>query len=254
MPPPGPRPGPPTSPLSPAERMRLVTDHLFLLPILARTLQGAWQSRVPTEELEQEAFLGLARAAESFDPAQHRRGVDGFRGYAWGTTMTRLKRYVWRQCRLSRGRSDAGAGVAVLPEQRLDLGPEPAEIVAGRELWALALRPLDPRGRELLTLILREGWTFREVAESWGVKHQRIQQLYRRALRRVAKELAELAPGSEVRGQRSEGRGQRQRRSEGRSLNASRRSPSRWNQRPQLSPPDPAASADQVVPPGDPVG
>lgn len=79
-----------TTRVSPAsdttERNRLVEQHLYLVPYLARRFQGWQSSNLDLDDLLQEGYLGLMRAVERFDP--HRLNPATGQPYQFSTYAT----------------------------------------------------------------------------------------------------------------------------------------------------------------------
>lgn len=180
-------------PLTDAQR-ELVTAHLYMVDLVAKYFQARWRSRQELAELQQEAFIGLARAAQLFEPV-HESGAT-FHTYAWRGMVMRLRRWVWNEVNRDRPRGD-GTAIRTYSDERLDRDRPPADRVAEADLFAAALRPLSPRWRRIVLRIVRDGATYREVGDELGVSHERVRQLYRRALKKAARGVQDLGPGDE---------------------------------------------------------
>lgn len=140
-------------------------------------------------ELAQEAWLGLIRAAERYDPARAK-----YTTYATWWVRSRLSNWLRRRSR----RGFAGGGGAPAPalvrdddagrNSLLDRGaPEPGNPDAGEgptpaDVPGL-LRALDARSRLVVRLRFYDGLSLPEIGARLGVSPERARQLLGRALR-----------------------------------------------------------------------
>lgn len=167
---------------------RLVSRTLRLFPRLPPAYDR--------EDLQSLGYLGLLRAAQTFDPG---RGV-AFSTYAYRcieTTITgALKREADRQIdciSLSLLINEEGDNALEdqIPDKGIDAASE-ALNVCERELFEKALRGLSDREAGLIRAVYFDGDSVAQVAERWGLNAQAVQNLHVKALRALRVRLKRL--------------------------------------------------------------
>ena len=176
---------------------RLVEDHLYLLDRAA----GYWHKRlpaVPYEDLHQVAFLGLRRAAETWDPF-HASGA-AFSTWAFhglnGAIRDDLPTLMGGPIRAPKRPAFPRPVVASLDDA--DGAPEPEDEGTASDPYELACRAEDRERlgaalgklrheRDARVIAMRYGlegppMTLREIGEALGVGVERARQLELRAL------------------------------------------------------------------------
>lgn len=159
-----------------------------LLP-MAYKLAGKYAKRSghPFDELLSAAFLGLANAADKFNPSL---------GYAESTYgHYAIERAIWAE--LNRKKADRFEQFPEL-NHKLYYNDDAAEIVADhrdndrsperneqRRIVAGMLRCLEPRARKMLRLRIMRGQTLEQVAERFGITHERVRQIVGWAMREL---------------------------------------------------------------------
>ncbi len=138
-------------------------------------------SRADADDVLQETFVNLARAAEKL------AAVENLEAYVFASARNEAIRLVERRAREGRLRASPLAEAQFREAADADLeGRERAEWVA------TMLARLDPEGREVVELKIYSGLTFREIAEVTGLPQGTVATRYRSALEtmrgRMAKE------------------------------------------------------------------
>jgi RNA polymerase sigma-70 factor, ECF subfamily len=128
------------------------------------------------EELVQDAFMSVWRAARSFDP-----GRASFTTWLYRITHNRA-------VDLNRRRQVRPASAGEEPLRNVSGGPEPEESVDGWDL-ARALSRIPDEHREVLTLAYFEGLSQREISYRIGVPLGTIKSRTTAALRRLHRSL-----------------------------------------------------------------
>jgi RNA polymerase sigma-70 factor, ECF subfamily len=93
------------------------------------------------------------------------------------------------QRRSEERRTPEGTAVSLERVADAELGPGFAEVMADREAFAAAFAALDPREREVLSLVFWDGLAPREVATVLGVTSASVYMRLHRARRRLSREL-----------------------------------------------------------------
>jgi RNA polymerase sigma-32 factor len=187
-----------------AARDRLVLAHLPLGRLLARRCKA---HGVATDDLEQQAVLGLIRSADGFDPERGLR----FGTFARWWVRTFLDDYVVRNARVVRPPLGKGRGKRLneirmvsfdqpaggeeqspLADMIPDEAPLPDEgatiAIDGEttsERLAAALAALDRRSRAVVEGRFLEGALLRVVGERLGISKERVRQIESAALKRL---------------------------------------------------------------------
>lgn len=197
------------------EQDALILDHLDFARNGAKRYTGLSRGRVPYDDYESAAFLGLVEAARTFDPALGHQ----FSTHAFHRIDTRLKRVNYdnrrqsgwmrptaaeREQNIAQGRLPHSqrhlrrqAWPTTLDIAGPDIRPDiESAIDYDRQLafcWTTLTRPRD---RQIWTA-LRQGATLREIGDRLGVSWQRVSQIQARlvaGLTRAARRM-QMTPG-----------------------------------------------------------
>ena len=183
-----------------AYEAQMVEKHEPLARHYAKAFHSLWRGRMTLAEARQIARIGVWKAARGFDPSH---------GFAFSTFAHR--------CCLHQFLSEKQGNIVAAPRQKADKDLDPdrqqklhaarrrpaplfpehsqhREDYAGRlvtqEEAQQALSLLNKRARLVVKLRFWHGLTFREIGERLGVTHQRVTQLYCRAMKRVRQKMA----------------------------------------------------------------
>ncbi len=148
--------------------------------------------RVPLDQLNSEALVGLCYAAAHFVP-----GRSKFSAYASWAILQTLNRFVvvWSR----KGKLDLPTFTDLVPGEQsaLDLfagrEPDPAALAAQHDLLDRVRRFLPKREWQILDLFYRHGYDLRQIGRRLRISYQRVQQLLRNAKARAKKHLQEEA-------------------------------------------------------------
>lgn len=188
---------------------RLVRDHLHLLPLAGS--HAARLTGLDNADMSQAAFLGLHRAAETFDPTKG--AAFGTHAYWWMKAMCQEERFRMRttiraprrpaspipKCSSLDVDSDDGSTIgASIADEHTD---DPAAGLQRDELprvVAAALGTLAPRDALVVELRFgingaKEPHTLAEIAERVGMSTEWCRKIVERALGQLRDVLADLA-------------------------------------------------------------
>jgi RNA polymerase sigma factor for flagellar operon FliA len=175
---------------------QLVIEHLPLAATIARSISKRLPRYVDSQDLYQDACIGLIRAAARYDAKRKASFSTYARRPVGGAVIDGLRR-ADHLSRDERRRVKAeGDEARPLHVERADdvagvlLPPERSAAAAERDrLLNAAISTLPIRLRILLRAYYHSGQTMREVGYRLGVNESRISQLHRRALRLLREHL-----------------------------------------------------------------
>ena len=163
----------------------LTPKDIAMVESVARRM--AQRSRLPWEELQSLGWLGLLRAAKSFDPS---RGVP-FEVWAEKKIAGEIKdrlRAEYGSAQLGTGRMKYHAmtvGDVGLFDEMPSRDRAHEECVDARDSCAWALSHLTPRRQRIFSMRFFDGCTERETADYVGVCEGRISQILREGCERM---------------------------------------------------------------------
>jgi RNA polymerase sigma-70 factor (ECF subfamily) len=134
-----------------------------------------------TDDIVQETMLQTVQKLDDFDPEHS----GAFRGYLRRATRNRIVDEFRRASR--RPSADESAGGLVHP------GPSPLEEAIGKERveqYEAALERLKPREQDAITARLEDGLSYSEIGLELGIKEDAARMVVKRALFRLALEMA----------------------------------------------------------------
>lgn len=170
-------------------------------------LEYAWRRRELVEEMlvredpvERKRGVGgltrtLQRAAERY-ARKEKAVVSGYEArdeYFYTEPLIESMILVWAQ-------DDSHSAGQILDPAELGGRRKAKPASEGGDIMAMvadvdkAMKALDPRSYGILYSRIVSGQTTEEVAEAWDLSHQRVSQLYQRAVRQVIELLGGLAP------------------------------------------------------------
>lgn len=160
----------------------LVEAGLHVAAREAARLAGRLQQ--PWEDLKQEGYFGLRRAAQRFDPARHDNFPLFALIYVRGAMIDAYRRGVHTRLPERRYYIELhnippllAKTPSISPEQRIDLHR--------------ATKALSPRQKQVINWRYWQGWTNHEIASHLGFQEKAVETILRTARRKLRTELKE---------------------------------------------------------------
>jgi RNA polymerase sigma factor (sigma-70 family) len=172
------------------EQQKLIDDNLEWLGKLVTKERWRFPG-LDRDEMFQEAYFGLRKAAKYFNPA---RGAFG--NYCYTVVLNQLRRFQGkeRKHRLLHY-SNAGCCSPVIDESHVQLLTD-----YNLDLDE-TLKKIHVRDRPIIELRFRDGLTVSKIADVLGVNECVVHQRIKMALRRVATRMQFVGPGKRKRGE-----------------------------------------------------
>jgi RNA polymerase sigma-70 factor (ECF subfamily) len=166
-------------------REALVARYLPRLQKWARgRIPSSARGVLETDDIVQDTLLQTLHNLDAFDPEHS----GAFRGYVRRAAQNRIFDEYRRVSR--RPSADQSAGGIAHP------GPSPLEAAIGKERvenYEAALERLKPRDQEAITARLEDGMSYSEIGQELGIKEDAARMVVKRALFRLAQEMAKDA-------------------------------------------------------------
>jgi RNA polymerase sigma-70 factor (ECF subfamily) len=163
------------------------------LPLVSHWARRAGLQAHDRADLCQEVFRAVARRLARFRPD----GQGGFRGWLWTITRNKLRDFFRRRKRQFPAPGGDGRrllNLAELPDEAAEPPPEAADPVLRRALEVLATE-FEESTRLAFWRSAVEGQPAADVGVGLAMSADAVRQARCRVLRRLRRELGELAPG-----------------------------------------------------------